>query len=112
MITINVTTVTASRVVQFMPRLTHHISAQLMTTGMMISSCNQTSQMTRMLAAAANADADGAADSDAGFGTLDPDETRTVDRAGIAGAGTFQGQLPGGGCGLAGLLGQRRLGER
>ena len=36
-----VTTVTASRVVQLMPRLTHQSSAQLMITGTMISSCNE-----------------------------------------------------------------------
>src|SRR6266404_4470652 len=36
-----VTTVTARRVVQLMPRLTHQSSAQLMITGTMISSCNE-----------------------------------------------------------------------
>ena len=36
-----VTTVTTSRVVQLMPRLTHQSSAQLMITGTMISSCNE-----------------------------------------------------------------------
>jgi hypothetical protein len=35
-----VTTATTRRVVQFMPRLTHQSSAQLMKTGTMISSCN------------------------------------------------------------------------
>src|ERR1700716_203911 len=35
-----VTTATARRVVQLMPRLTHQSSAQLITTGTMISSCN------------------------------------------------------------------------
>ena len=40
MITASVMTVTTRRVVQFMPRLTHHSSAQLITTGTMISSCN------------------------------------------------------------------------
>jgi hypothetical protein len=36
-----VTTATTRRVVQFMPRLTHQSSAQLMKTGTMISSCNE-----------------------------------------------------------------------
>ena len=38
-ITTSVTAVTTRRVVQFMPRLTHHSSAQPMITGTMISSC-------------------------------------------------------------------------
>ena len=37
------TTATVKRVVQVMPRLTHHSSAQLITTGTMISSCNRPS---------------------------------------------------------------------
>jgi hypothetical protein len=39
-INIRVTTATTRRAVQLMPRLTHHSSAQLITTGTMISSCN------------------------------------------------------------------------
>jgi hypothetical protein len=43
MIAASVIAATTSRVAQLMPRLTHHSSAQLMTTGMMVSSCNQAS---------------------------------------------------------------------
>jgi hypothetical protein len=41
MITTSVMAVTASRMVQFMPRLTHHSSAQLIRTGTRISSGNR-----------------------------------------------------------------------
>ena len=40
MITASVIAATTSRVVQFIPRLTHQSSAQLITTGMMVSSRN------------------------------------------------------------------------
>lgn len=40
MITTSVIAVTTRRAVQLMPRLSHHSSAQLITTGTMISSCN------------------------------------------------------------------------
>src|ERR1017187_7377041 len=40
-ITTSVTAATIRRVVQSMPRLTHHNSAQLITTGTMISSCKR-----------------------------------------------------------------------
>jgi hypothetical protein len=45
-ITTSVIAVTARRVVQLMPRLTHQSSAQLMMTGTMISSCNPASAFT------------------------------------------------------------------
>src|SRR3979411_1321540 len=105
MITASVIAVTARRAVQLMPRPTHHSSAQLITTGTMISSCNArhpvaayfcwsmiSGQTLRVcpegkpvstfpdhaLAGATDPDAGRAADLHAGLGAPRLDETRTI----------------------------------
>ena len=85
--------VTASRVVQFMPRLTHHSRAQLITTGTMISRGNRklpcrSARTDRV----ANPNTDSAADLHAGLGAVDFDETWTICRARIARAGALDGR--------------------
>jgi hypothetical protein len=95
MITASVTTVTTKRVVQLMPRLTHHSSAQLMTTGTMISSGKAPTLLrSAPTAGATGADANSAADLHAGLGAVDPNETRAIRRAGIAASCTLQRKQP------------------
>ena len=48
MITTSVIAATVSRLVQLMPRLTHHSSAQLMMTGITVSSCEASAMKVRM----------------------------------------------------------------
>src|SRR3981081_2743547 len=90
-----VTTATARRVVQLMPRLTHQSSAQLITTGTMISSCNATSPVALTPAAGATGpDADSTADLHTGLGAVDFDKTGTKRRAGIAASCALQREPP------------------
>ncbi len=66
-----VTTATTRRVVQLMPRLTHHSSAQLITTGTMISSCNSPRLVgSARTAGAACSDANSTTDLHAGVGAV------------------------------------------
>jgi len=76
-----------------MPRLTHHKSAQLITTGTMISSCNAPSLRwaSARTAGAACSDANSTTDLHAGVGAVGLDETRTIGGARIAGTGAFSG---------------------
>src|SRR6476619_3040745 len=77
MITTSVMIVTTRRVVQLVPRLTHHSSAQLITTGTMISSCNAPRLVgSARTAAAACSDADSTTDLHAKCGAVGVDETR------------------------------------
>src|SRR4051812_17541597 len=80
----SVTAATVKRVVQLMPRLTHHNSAQLIRTGTTSSSCKS---LLALVCSARPADPDtkAAADLHAGGRSLDPDETGTVFRAGVRG---------------------------
>src|SRR5712692_2681671 len=95
MITASVMIVTTRRVVQLMPRLTHHSSAQLITTGTMISSCNAPRLVgSARTAGAAYSDADSAADFHAGVSAVKLDEAHTIGGARIAGASTLQRQQP------------------
>src|SRR6266849_3213265 len=113
MITASVMTVTTRRVVELMPRLTHHSSAQLITTGTMISSCNAPRIVgSARTAGAACADANSTTDLDAGVGAVELDETRTIGGARIAGAGTLQRQQPARGQWFVRLLTAGRLSRR
>src|SRR6266849_1957816 len=113
MITASVMTVTTRRVVELMPRLTHHSSAQLITTGTMISSCNTPRLVgSARTAGAAYSDADSTTDLHAGVGAVELDETRTIGGARIAGAGTLQRQQPARGHWFVRLLTAGRLGRR
>src|SRR2546429_5754990 len=95
MITASVMTVTTRRVVQLMPRLTHHSSAQLITTGTMISSCNAPRLVgSARTAGAAYSDANRTTDLHAGISAVEPGETRSIGGARNAGAGTLPRPQP------------------
>src|SRR5206468_10690894 len=113
MITASVMTVTTRRVVQLMPRLTHHSSAQLITTGTMISSCNAPRLVGSARTAGATCpDADSTTDFDAAVGAVDLDETRTIGAARIGGAGTLRRQQPARGHWFVRLPSAERFGRR
>src|SRR5205823_12302267 len=95
MITASVITVTTRRVVQLMPRLTHHSSAQLITTGTMISSCNAPRLVgSARTAGAAYSDANRTTDLHAGISAVEPGETRSIGGARIPSARHSQHQDP------------------
>src|SRR5260370_16065048 len=95
MITTSVMTVTTRRKLQLMPRLTHHSSAQLITTGTMISSCNAPRLVgSARTAGAAYSDANSTTDLHAGAAAVGLDETRTLGGARNAGASALQRQHP------------------
>src|SRR5439155_9461153 len=113
MITASVMTATTRRVVQLMPRLTHPSSAQLMTTGTMISSCNAPRLVGSARTARATCpDANSATDLDAAVGAVRLGETRTIGAARIAGAGTLQRQQPARGYWFVRLPTAERFGRR
>src|SRR5450631_1950910 len=62
-------------------------------------------------ARAADPDADRATDLHAGLGAVNPDETRTIGRAGIAGTASLQREQPTRGSGFVGFLTAGRLGD-
>src|ERR1700675_611198 len=79
MIAASVMTVSARRVVQLMPRLTHHSSAQLITTGTTISSCNAPRLVgSAQTAGAAYSDADSTTDLRAGVGDRKEDVSHAL----------------------------------
>src|SRR5258706_15245524 len=113
MISASVMIVTTRRAVQFMPRLTHHKSAQLITTGTMISSCNAPRLVgSARTAGAACSDSDSTTDLHAGVGAVGLDETRTIGGARIAGAGALLRQHPARRKWFVGLLAAGRLSRR
>src|SRR6266478_8033022 len=95
MISASVMIATTRRVVQLMPRLTHHSRAQLITTGTIISSCNPPRLAgSARTAGVAYSDANNATDFDAGVGAVELDETGTIGGTGIAGAWHLSAATP------------------
>ena len=91
MITTSVTAAATSRLVQLMPRLTHQSSAQLMITGTMISNRNGLSVIPSQRPPL---EVPAPMPTAPPIGTLDFDKTRTIGRAGVAGASPLQRKLP------------------